>query len=130
MSDVCRKLVRRIDALVERQRCALYMLQINWLLEAASSPERIVTPAVRYRGRIYKGVEHGMAMVSVFCKVKRVCGSWFDAVSHPEFEEFVKDMETDNTFTAGFITSSGRFLSRDDAASLIGKRGKMYSELL
>jgi len=69
----------------------------------ASEPERIKSAALRYKDQIFEGENHGIALGNL-------------GEAHPDIDmsRFYSDVDQ------GFTTSTGRFISREEAADMVG----------
>lgn len=95
--------------------------EANVALRRARSPIRLVAPAVRYKGRVYRGDSHPeVAMLIHFGKkvdyIKGMADSGFAdwyvrVIESPQWEE-------------GFVDSRGRFLDRKQALGLAQRTGQ------
>jgi len=69
----------------------------------ASEPEKIKSAALRYKDQIFEGENHGIALGNL-------------GEAHPDIDmsRFYSDVDQ------GFTTSTGRFVSREEAADMVG----------
>ena len=78
-------------------------------MEGVPQPERITSAAIKFNGEIVRGLSHGLAVL----ELEKIHPNW-KTISHDPVEE-------------GFLTSSGRFVDRKEAAE-IADRAEQTSE--